>query len=76
MQPNPYNVEPAKPQQQPILEEQDNPYGEPMVSPSPGIAAFEYQKEPGPLDHLSDGLEGQARTAFIGKVYILLTRTS
>ena len=33
----------------------------------------EGNKSQGPLDHLSDGLEGQARTAFIGKVYILLS---
>jgi hypothetical protein len=38
-------------------------------------APLEYQKGPGPLDHLSDGLSGQARTAFIGKVYTLLTCT-
>ena len=36
---------------------------------------MQVDKPAGPLDHLSDGLEGQARTAFIGKVYILLTRT-
>lgn len=29
-------------------------------------------KSEGPLDHLSDGLQGQARTAFIAKVYSLL----
>ena len=29
----------------------------------------------GPLDHLDNGLEGQARTAFIGKVYALLSST-
>ena len=34
---------------------------------------LETDKNPGPLDHLKDGLAGQARTAFIGKVYILLT---
>lgn len=73
MQPNPFNTEHVKPQQQPILVEQDNPYADVQPSPSPMMAQFEVQKEPGPLDHLSDGLEGQARTAFIGKVYILLT---
>ena len=33
-------------------------------------------KSEGPLDHLSDGLQGQARTAFIGKVYALLSSIS
>ena len=33
-------------------------------------------KSEGPLDHLDDGLQGQARTAFIAKVYSLLACTA
>lgn len=48
---------------------------QPLANSNPSAPYYnlETDKRPGPLDHLSDGLSGQARTAFIGKVYILLT---
>jgi hypothetical protein len=38
--------------------------------------SLESDKQISPTSHLSDGLTGQARTAFIVKVYTLLTSTS
>lgn len=55
---------------------QSNPYNyEPDYNQQPLIPNVDDSIKSGNhLEHLSDGLEGQARTAFIGKVYTLLAR--
>jgi hypothetical protein len=46
------------------------------VEPQPYENLKEGAGSQGPLDHLSNGLEGQARAAFIAKVYSLLSSIS
>jgi hypothetical protein len=49
-----------------------NPYAHNQDYVDPPYDHISSHKSEGPLDHLSDGLQGQARTAFIAKVYALL----
>jgi hypothetical protein len=76
MQSNPYITDEAKPNAEPLLDGPTNyvPYNNPQ--PTAQLEVEIKPAQPRVLDHLSDGLEGQARTSFIAKVYILLTSTS
>ena len=56
---------------------QNNPYNNEANYNQPLVNSYDDSVKSGDhLAHLYDGLEGQARTAFIGKVYSLLSRTA